>query len=71
MKVFEFRNSFQVLLMNFYLRIYVAVENFLFNTQYALPSLIEKCKKTLDNEGCTGAVLIDFSKAFDTINHEL
>ena len=42
-----------------------------FNTQYALLSLIEKWKNTLDNKGYTGAVLMDLSKAFDTINHEL
>ena len=42
-----------------------------FNTQYALLSLIEKWKKTLDNKRYTGAILMDLSKAFDTINHEL
>ena len=42
-----------------------------FNTQYALLSLVEKWKKNLDNKGYTGAVLMDLSKAFDTINHEL
>ena len=42
-----------------------------FNTQYALLSLIEKWKKELDNKGYAGAVLMDLSKAFDTINHEL
>ena len=42
-----------------------------FNTQYALLSLIEKLKNTLDNKGYTDAVLMDLSKAFDTINHEL
>ena len=42
-----------------------------FNTQYALLSLIEKLKKTLDDNGYTGAILMDLSKAFDTINHEL
>ena len=41
------------------------------NTQYALLSLIEKWKKELDNKGYTGAILMDLSKAFDTINHEL
>ena len=25
----------------------------------------------LDNRGYAGAILMDFSKAFDTINHEL
>ena len=49
MKAFEFRNSFQVLLMNFYLRIYVAVENFLFNTQYNMPfpHLLKNVRKRL------------------------
>ena len=42
-----------------------------FFTQYPLLSLIEKWKNTLDNKGYTGAVLMDLSKAFDTINHEL
>ena len=42
-----------------------------FNTQYALLSLIKKWKKTLDNKGYTGAILMDLSKAFDTIQHEL
>ena len=41
------------------------------NTQYALLPLIEKWKKTLNGKGYTGAVLMDLSKAFDTINHEL
>ena len=41
------------------------------NTHYALLSLIEKWKKTLNGKGYTGAVLMDLSKAFDTINHEL
>ena len=34
-------------------------------------SLIEKWKKELDNKGYGGAILMDLSKAFDTINHEL
>ena len=42
-----------------------------FNTQYALLSLIEKWKETLHNKSYTGAILMDLSKAFDTINHEL
>ena len=33
--------------------------------------MIEKWKKTLDNKGISGAILMDLSKAFDTINHEL
>ena len=41
------------------------------NTQQALLALIENCEKVLDNKGFGGAVLMDLSKAFDTINHDL
>ena len=33
--------------------------------------LLEKWKKILDDNGYAGAILMDLSKAFDTINHEL
>ena len=36
-----------------------------------LSSLIEKWKQILDGKGYRAAVLMDLSKAFDTINHEL
>ena len=42
-----------------------------FSTQTALTMLLEKWKKILDDNGYAGAVLMDLSKAFDTINHEL
>ena len=43
-----------------------------YNTQYALLAMIEKWKKCLDGKGgYAGAILMDLSKAFDTINHEL
>ena len=42
-----------------------------FSTQHALLSLIEKWKKVLDNKRYVGAILMDLSKAFDTINHDL
>ena len=42
-----------------------------FNTQTALSSLIQKWKSILDKKGFSGAVLMDISKAFITINHEL
>ena len=41
-----------------------------FSTQYALLSLIERWKKILDEKGFGGAVLMDLSKAFDTLNYE-
>ena len=43
-----------------------------FNAQYALTAMIEKWKKWLDKQsGIAGAIFMDLSKAFDTINHEL
>ena len=41
------------------------------NTQQALLALIENWTKVLDNKGFAEAVLMDLSKAFDTINHDL
>ena len=42
-----------------------------FSTQHALTSLLEKWKKVLDQKGYAAAILMDLSKAFDTINHEM
>ena len=42
-----------------------------FSMQTALTMLLEKWKKILDDNGYAGALLMDLSKAFDTINHEL
>ena len=42
-----------------------------FNSQHALISLTERWRKSLDNKGYEGAVLMDLSKAFDTLNHDL
>ena len=42
-----------------------------FNSQHALISLIERWRKSLDNKGYGGAVLMNLSKAFDTLNHDL
>ena len=41
------------------------------STQQALVSLIEKWKTILDKNGYAGAVFMDLSKVFDTINHDL
>ena len=43
----------------------------LYNTQQALLALMEKLKRNLDDKGYGGAVLMDLSKAFDTVNHNL
>ena len=42
-----------------------------FSTQQALLSLIERSRYTLDQNGYGCAKLMDLSKAFDTINHDL
>ena len=42
-----------------------------FSTQEALLSLIEKWKNVLDKKGYGGAMLIDLSKVFDALNHNL
>ena len=42
-----------------------------YSAQFALVALIEKFKESLDKGGYAGAMLMDLSKAFDTINYEL
>ena len=42
-----------------------------FSTQQALLSLLERWKNVLDKKGYDGAVLMDLSKAFDKLNHDL
>ena len=39
--------------------------------QHALIALIEKWRISLDKGGYGGAILMDLSKAFDTLNHVL
>ena len=42
-----------------------------YSFQYALLAMIEKWKMTLDKGGFVGGILMDLSKALDTINHRL
>ena len=42
-----------------------------YSAQHALISLIEHWRKALDKKGYAGAILMDLSKAFDCINHDL
>ena len=42
-----------------------------YNAQHRLISLIEKCKKSVDNGDAFGALLTDVSKVFDFLHHEV
>ena len=42
-----------------------------YSTQNALIVMLEKWRRTLDKQGYSAAVLMDLSKAIDTINHDL
>ena len=42
-----------------------------YSIQTALISMPEKWKLSMDNKGFAGGVLMDLSKVFDTINHQL
>ena len=42
-----------------------------YNAQHALVRMLEKWKTSLDNGGNIGAILMDLSKAFDCIKHDL
>ena len=42
-----------------------------FNSQDALISLTVRWRKSLDDKGYRGAVLLELSKAFDTLNYDL
>ena len=42
-----------------------------FNTRHALLTLAENWRKSLDNKGFGGAILMNLSKAFHTLNHDL
>ena len=40
-------------------------------TGKVLITLVQNWRKDLDNKAFNGAILIDFSKAFGTVNHDL
>ena len=42
-----------------------------YNAQHVLTVLIEKWKISLDKQGYAGAIIMDLSKTFDTIHHDL
>jgi len=42
-----------------------------YSTQYALLDLLNNWQKSIDSSGFVGAILMDLSKAYDCISHEL
>ena len=54
-----------------YLSVYLTAYRKNFSSQHMLIRLIESWKKQLDNSNIVGAVLMDLSKAFDCIPHDL
>jgi len=42
-----------------------------YSTQHVLIRLIEECRKNLDDKKVVGGILMDLSKAFDCISHDL
>ena len=42
-----------------------------YSTKHALIKLIESWRQRLDSRGYSGAVVMDLSNTFETINHEL
>ena len=49
----------------------VDLERSMYNNQLAILNLIEKCKRVFDKKGYAGAILMDLSKAFDCLDHDL
>ena len=41
------------------------------STQYVLSRLLQSLKKELDNSGLVGTILMDLSKAYDCLPHDL
>ena len=42
-----------------------------YKTQDAVLNMLEKWKRVLDKKGYAGAIFLDLSKAFDTLEHDL
>ena len=57
--------------IEFYLSPYLCGYRKGYCAQYAIITILAKWKTALDETGYGGAILMDLSKAFDTLNHEL
>ena len=71
-KIFERIMQFQIVFfINEILCSYMSGYRKGYKTQYALMALLENWKKSFDNHGYAGLVIMDLSKALDTINYGL
>ena len=57
--------------MNVYLSPFISVYRKNCNTQHVLLRLLEEWREHLDNNKTVGGILIDLSKAFDCVPHDL
>ena len=42
-----------------------------YSTQYAMLSIIDKIQSAIDHRSTPCGIFLDFSKAFDTVNHDI
>ena len=42
-----------------------------YSTEYVILETVEKLKSAVDDQKITSGIFLDFSKAFDTINHHI
>ena len=68
LKIFE--RIMQKQLWQYIEKIFITIFMQLQEKLYAQTASIRKMETSLDKKGYAGAVLIDLTKAFDTINHE-
>lgn len=67
-KLFSIKSVF---ILNHFFLIYLLDSKKNHNTQHSLLKLLESQKQALDQVKYIGAIFLDLSKAFDTLNHDL
>ena len=57
--------------MNVHLFLFISAYRKIYNTQHLLLRLLEKWRERLDNSKTVGGILMDLSKAFDCVPHDI